>query len=189
MKILLLDNHDSFTYNLAELLYRIGGSTVAVRTPEELALPEVKKYDKVIFSPGPGLPEEHPFMFRILEEFDIVKPFLGVCLGMQAMVVHFGGSLIQMTGIVHGKDQKLLVLHPEFYLFRNIPDHTAVGLYHSWAVNLAGFPDCLEITAVSSEGIVMAVHHKKYDLCGMQFHPESIITERGSLMLSNWINH
>ena len=189
MKILLLDNHDSFTYNLAESFNKIGNPTVRVKKPEDLSVSEVKKYDKVIFSPGPGLPEEHPVMFTILQHYGKTKSILGVCLGMQAIAVHFGGTLFNLPEIVHGKDRELSILRPDFYLFRGIPDRTVVGLYHSWAVRLSGLPDCLEVTAVSGEGTLMALRHKKYDLCGVQFHPESIITKEGLRMLSNWIHH
>jgi anthranilate synthase component 2 len=108
---------------------------------------------------------------------------------MQAIAVFYGGNLFNMTDIVHGQNKKLQILLKEFYLFRGVPDLTEVGLYHSWAVNPGGLPDCLEVSAISENGLIMSLHHKNYDICGVQFHPESIITREGLLMLSNWINH
>lgn len=189
MQILLLDNHDSFTYNLAELLRNHGKVTFNILTPECVVFEEVEKYAGIIFSPGPGKPDEHPVMNDMLRIYTGKKPFLGVCLGMQTMALHFGAFVYNLGCVVHGQPRKLKLLNPGHYLFRGIPPELSVGLYHSWAVQSEGLPSCFEILALSSEGIIMALAHKEFDICGVQFHPESIMTPSGQQMLNNWIEH
>ena len=185
--VLLLDNHDSFTYNLAELLRQNGKVRFNIHTPENLFLKAVGHYDKIIFSPGPGLPEEQPVLFEILRFYGKRKPILGVCLGFQAIVIHFGGHLFNLESVVHGHPKKISILKTVHPLFSDIPATVEAGLYHSWAVEKENLPECLEITAVSEEGLVMAVAHKTYDICGVQFHPESIMTPYGQKMIDNWL--
>ncbi len=187
MKILLLDNYDSFTYNLAESLRKLGKNNFKIETPGEIRISAVEEYDKVIFSPGPGLPDEHPVMFEILEKYRTRKPILGVCLGMQAIAVFFGARLFNLPEIIHGRKSRLKILDRNFYLFRDIPELTGIGLYHSWAVDPLEFPEDLEITAYSDDDLIMSIRHKTLDICGVQFHPESIITNQGLQMLGNWI--
>ncbi|MCX6252404.1 MAG: aminodeoxychorismate/anthranilate synthase component II [Bacteroidetes bacterium] len=189
MRILLIDNHDSFTYNLADLLRRNSKVSFNIIKAESVGMEEPAKYDKILFSPGPGLPQEHQEMFTILKKYSGTKPILGICLGFQAIAIHFGGELYNLKSVVHGQPRQLIILNREHYLFRGIPDNTPVGLYHSWAVKEANLPDCLEILARSHDGTILAIRHKQFDICGVQFHPESIMTTEGKKIVNNWINH
>jgi len=187
MRILLLDNHDSFTYNLAALLGNNGKVTFNIETPEQLVIAHVSRYDGILFSPGPGHPDEHPVMTRLLARYGSSTPFLGICLGMQAMARYFGAGLVNLPEVVHGQPRKIRVVKPDHYLFRDVPQGSFVGLYHSWAVNPEGLPPCLEPLAFSSDGIIMALAHRELELCGVQFHPESIMTPQGQKIIDNWI--
>lgn len=194
MPVLLLDNHDSFTWNLVELLRATGKVNVNIITPENFRIGELYRYERIIFSPGPGLPDEHPVMFEILktvvtqcEEGGHVIPVLGVCLGMQAIAIHFGGSLYNLTRVVHGQPRKLKILRPDFRLFHDIPGQCEVGLYHSWAVDHETLPSCLEPAAITQDGTIMALVHKTLPVFGVQFHPESIMTPTGKKMIENWL--
>jgi anthranilate synthase/aminodeoxychorismate synthase-like glutamine amidotransferase len=195
MNLLLLDNHDSFTWNLVELLRTIGKVNVKICNPEILVMSDLVLYDRVIFSPGPGLPQEQPAMFEILKMMeDLHKrngrkiPVLGVCLGMQAIAIHFGGSLVNLGVVVHGQPRKLKIHSSDHFLFCNIPDECDVGLYHSWAVDQESLPECLEPLAVTHDGTLMALAHKSLPVCGVQFHPESYMTAFGKRMIENWLN-
>jgi anthranilate synthase component II len=185
--VLLLDNHDSFTHNLAELLRRNGKVRFIIRTPETLLPGEAQLADKIIFSPGPGLPEEQPLMADLLRQHGNTKAFLGVCLGFQAIVIHFGGRLFNLETVVHGQGKKIHIPQPPHPLFNGIPEITEAGLYHSWAAEKESLPECLTVTAFSEEGQVMAVAHKTADICGVQFHPESVMTPFGQKMMDNWL--
>ncbi len=194
MNILLLDNHDSFTWNLVELLRRTGKCTTIVRTPEEFNFSDLEDIDRIVFSPGPGLPAEHPLMAGILYALEEMAgqgrkpiPVLGVCLGMQAMAVHSGGTLLNLPEPSHGRPVKLNLLNPSHPLFRGIPDGSQAGLYHSWAVDPSALPSCFEPLAISSEGILMALAHRTLPFTGVQFHPESIMTPLGHRMVENWM--
>ncbi|MEI6888405.1 MAG: anthranilate synthase component II [Bacteroidales bacterium] len=187
MKILLLDNHDSFTFNLVELLRNNGKVSFNVIKSDELRLQDVENYDKILFSPGPGLPEEQPAMFEILRKYAGKKPILGICLGHQAIALFYGGDLFNLPKVVHGQPRRLNIIRPDHFLFKNIPRLSPVGLYHSWAVAEASLPSCFEIIARSEDGTIMGLSHKVFDVCGLQFHPESIITEYGQRMLGNWV--
>jgi anthranilate synthase/aminodeoxychorismate synthase-like glutamine amidotransferase len=188
-KILLLDNHDSFTYNLAELLRNHGKVSFNIVLPEDLVLEEVRSYDKVLLSPGPGVPGESPVMFHLLENFHRTKPILGICLGHQAIGLYFGASLENLEQVIHGQPRKLAFMDPRHYLFRGIDASTVAGLYHSWVIGKENFPEEMNIIASSEEGMIMGIAHKTYDICGLQFHPESIITPMGRKMIDNWIDH
>jgi anthranilate synthase component 2 len=187
MKILLLDNHDSFTFNLLELLHNNGKVSVNVIKSDELRLADAGLYDKIIFSPGPGLPGEQPAMFDVLREYGERKPVLGIYFGLQAIAMFYGGKLFNLPKVVHGQSRRLEIVGPEHYIFSGIPDGSKAGLYHSWAFALTSLPPCLEIIALSENGIIMGLAHKKYDICGLQFHPESIMTASGQKMMDNWI--
>jgi len=187
MNLLLLDNHDSFTWNLAGLLEKHDKINVNIHSAETLNIHNVSRFDKIIFSPGPGLPEEHPLMFEILEKYGRTKSILGICLGHQAIALHFGARLVNLQQVVHGQARQLRILNPDHILFKNIIPAGRVGLYHSWAVEGQTLPDCLEATAISEEGTLMALRHKSLDISGLQFHPESIITEHGQRMIDNWL--
>jgi anthranilate synthase component 2 len=193
--ILLLDNHDSFTWNLVELLRSLGKFNDNIVTSEVFRISDLEHYDRIIFSPGPGLPEEQPAMSAVLNNLERVHheqgirlPLLGVCLGMQAIAKHFGGLLYQQDKVVHGQPRKLNLIHPSHSLFRGIEQGTTVGLYHSWAVERKSLPDCLEILAESEDGTIMAISHRTLPICGVQFHPESIITVEGKKIMSNWLS-
>jgi len=187
MKILLLDNHDSFTFNLVELLRNNGKVSFNVVKSDELRISDAAAYDKILFSPGPGLPEEQPAMFGILREYAHIKPILGICLGLQALALFYGGELFNLHKVVHGQPRRLDIIRPQYYIFKGIPQGAAVGLYHSWAVAEASLPSCLEITARSEDGIIMGLAHNGFNVCGLQFHPESVITGLGQKMMDNWI--
>jgi len=187
MKILILDNHDSFTYNLAELLRSLDKVTFNILTPESLVLEDVGDYDKILFSPGPGLPHEQPVMFDVLKRFGLEKPVLGICLGFQAIALYFESRLFNLPEVVHGQSRKLHILKPDHYLFNQIPDRIPVGLYHSWAVDKKSLGSSLIPLAESDEGILMALSHCQFEICGVQFHPESIMTPLGRKMMQNWI--
>jgi anthranilate synthase component 2 len=188
-KILLLDNHDSFTYNLAGLLRNHGKVTFNIIQPEDLVFEEVMKFDKILFSPGPGIPDESPAMFRILEQFHRTKSILGICLGHQAIGVFFGAGIENLDRVIHGQERRLSILDPPHYLFHGVENKNLVGLYHSWVVGKEKFPEEMQILALSEDGLIMAIAHKTYDICGFQFHPESIITAWGQKMINNWIDH
>jgi anthranilate synthase component 2 len=188
-KILLIDNHDSFTYNLAGLLRNNRKISFNIVTAEMLPQVSVPGYDGIIFSPGPGLPEEHPVMFEILEHYSQTKSILGICLGLQAIAVHFGGELFNFDKVVHGQVKKIRIINPEPKLFKAFPAEFEAGLYHSWAVSKDNFPDCLDIIAISKDNVIMAITHKTFDVCGVQFHPESIMTPLGQNIVDNWIAH
>jgi anthranilate synthase component 2 len=185
VRLLLLDNRDSFTYNLAQLIEENFDGEYYVKTCDEISLSQAAYYDKIIFSPGPGVPSQIPLMRSILMTYGATKSILGVCLGHQAIAEAFGGTLYNMGQVWHGMKVPIRVTAPKERLFQNLPPEFEVGLYHSWAV--ASLPDCLQATAVSTQGAIMAVAHKIYDIRGVQFHPESIMTEYGAELLRNWL--
>lgn len=189
MKTLVFDNYDSFTYNLVQIIERILNDKVDVYRNDEISLEEIEKYDKIILSPGPGIPEEAGILLDLIKEYAATKSILGVCLGQQAIAEAFGGSLINLTGIFHGVATSAELVKNDTKLFRNLHSGIEVGRYHSWAVNPEGFPDELEITAVDKDGMIMALQHKKYDVHGVQFHPESILTPDGEIIIRNFLQN
>lgn len=184
-RLLLLDNRDSFTYNLAQLIEENFNGVWQVKTCDEISIAEVAAYDKIIFSPGPGVPSEIPLMRDILIAYGATKSILGVCLGHQAIAEALGGTLYNMGQVWHGMKVPIRVTDPNDRLFQNLPQEFPVGLYHSWAV--ATLPDCLQATAISANGTIMALSHRQYDIKGVQFHPESVMTEYGAELLRNWL--
>ncbi len=186
-RILLIDNYDSFTYNLVESFRRLDGCTLEVVTHDRVELPAVADYDRIVFSPGPGLPDEYPAMFRILEEYHREKPILGICLGHQAIARYFGARLGNLPGVLHGRSVEIEIRPPVDRLFQGIPRQTTVGLYHSWEVRDYELPGSLRVTATGPGGIIMGLAHTAYDIRGVQFHPESFITREGGRMLGNWV--
>lgn len=194
MQLLLIDNHDSFTWNLVELLRGVCKCNVNILKTEDVRISEIIRYDRVIFSPGPGIPAEQPVMFRVLDEVERVFtsgeksiPVFGVCLGMQAIAQHYGGKLFNLAEVVHGQPRKLNIFKSGHFLFNGIQTGTEVGLYHSWAVERNSIPPVLDLLAVADDGTVMALAHKTLPVCGVQFHPESIMTTAGSQMVKNWL--
>ncbi len=187
-RLVIIDNNDSFTYNLVQTVARYNCRAV-VRSHYSFALAEAKDFDKIIFSPGPGTPDEYPIMAQILEQYEQSKSILGVCLGHQAIAMHYGASITNLAGVYHGQRRRIDILDTAEPLFAGLPSSTAVGLYHSWAVVPGKFPNDLRITSVSEDGIIMSLAHTRYDIRGVQFHPESIITDLGQQMLANWLKH
>ena len=191
IKILVFDNYDSFTYNLVHLVLKIGGVSVDVFRNDMLPLEKVKEYDKVILSPGPGIPSEAGQLLPLIQEYASTKPILGVCLGHQAIGEAFGGTLSNLSQVYHGVAMPVIVddKHKNIKgsLFSNLPQSFNVGLYHSWIVSEHNFPETLEVTARDQNGLVMALQHKTYDVQGVQFHPESVLTPDGETIMRNWL--
>lgn len=213
MKILVFDNYDSFTYNLVHLVEKILHQKVEVFRNDQIALEKVKEYDKIILSPGPGIPSEAGLLLPLIKEYASSKSMLGVCLGHQAIGEAFGGSLVNLSTVYHGiatpvrvvkreeEDSEEFVMMNESFgandtdtavavkadLFKGLPDEVMVGRYHSWIVAEEDFPAELEITARDDNGYIMALQHKIYDVQGVQFHPESVLTPQGEIILRNWL--
>lgn len=188
MNVLMIDNYDSFTYNVVHLLESLAGVEVTVRRNDEITLAEVEHFSKIVLSPGPGLPSEAGMMPEIVRHCGPHKSILGVCLGHQCIGEVFGATLHNLATPVHGKATPISVLDRSEPIFRNLPERFTVGRYHSWVVQRATLPADLVVTAVDDAGEVMALRHRYYDLCGVQFHPESILTEHGKAMLENWLH-
>jgi anthranilate synthase component 2 len=186
MKIVIIDNYDSFTYNLYHLLREVGADTSVVRN-DKFALPDLEIYDKIVLSPGPGIPSEAGLLLDTIDRYAGKKPILGVCLGHQALGQYFGAELTNLTDVFHGVQTDVEQTGEE-YLFNGLPKRFPVGRYHSWVVDAKTIPDTLEVTATSDEGFVMALRHKTYDIHGIQFHPESVLTPNGKEIIKNFIN-
>ena len=193
MKILVFDNYDSFTYNLVHLVQKITGAKVDVYRNDQIALEKVNEYDKIILSPGPGVPSEAGLLLPLIKEYAASKSILGVCLGHQAIGEAFGGQLVNLSTVYHGVAtpvklvKKVSENRSKKDLFATLPEEFSVGRYHSWIINEEGFPEELEITARDSNGYIMALQHKEYDVQGVQFHPESVLTPDGEVILRNWL--
>ena len=188
MKILVFDNYDSFTYNLVHLVEKITHEKVDVFRNDQIALEKVKEYDKIILSPGPGIPEEAGLLLPLIKEFAATKSILGVCLGHQAIGEAFGGKLTNLSTVYHGVAMPIQIdRKKKSDLFKDLPDSIEVGRYHSWIIDEKNFPDELEITARDENNYIMALQHKKFDVQGVQFHPESILTPDGEVIMRNWL--
>jgi len=186
-RIILIDNHDSFTYNLVESFRTLDACSLEVVTNDRVDLEKLADFDKIVLSPGPGLPEEFPVLFQVLERYHRSHAILGVCLGHQAIARFCGAQLNNLAAVFHGRAVQIELLEPYDYLFRDVASPTTVGLYHSWEVRDYTLPPALHVTARSKAGIVMGLAHDSYDLRGVQFHPESFITTHGKRMLENWV--
>lgn len=186
-KILVFDNYDSFTYNLVQIIEQIVGEKVDVYRNDQIALEDIEKYDKIILSPGPGIPEEAGILLDVIKKYAPTKSIFGVCLGQQAIAEAFGGSLINLSEIYHGVATEATQTK-EHKIFNQLPETLEVGRYHSWAVNPNDFPDELEITSVDKSGMIMSLKHKTYDVHAVQYHPESILTPDGKKILENFLN-
>ncbi len=186
MKILVFDNYDSFTYNLVHAVKKLGYTDVEVHRNDQITLNEIARFDKIILSPGPGVPSESGILLEVIRTYAPTKPILGVCLGEQAIAEAFGGTLINLSEVHHGVSSMVDVLEDDV-LFNGLDKKIEVGRYHSWAAEKTTLPDCLKITAVDEEGMIMALAHKTYDVRGVQFHPESVLTPKGEQMLKNWL--
>lgn len=187
MKVLLVDNYDSFTFNLAQLLQSTELCEVKVVKNDNNCI-DCTEFDKILFSPGPGIPrQEEGLMKYILQNYQENKSILGICLGHQAIAEYFGAELINLDNVFHGIKEKIKITDNADYIFSGIPGVFEAGLYHSWCISEENFPDCLKISAVSEKGIVMAFSHTSHDIKGFQFHPESIMTEAGQKIITNWL--
>jgi len=187
-RILILDNYDSFTFNLVHYVEEFCMHQVDVFRNDQILVEDVASYDGIILSPGPGIPCEAGNLLPIIKEYSQTKRILGVCLGQQAIAEVFGGSLLNLSTVYHGIATKMEVLEPVHYLFGNIPKQFEAGRYHSWVVNPETLPECLRITATDESGQIMALCHNVLDVCGVQFHPESILTPNGKQMIFNWLS-
>lgn len=220
MKIVIIDNYDSFTYNLAHLVKELGAKVEVLRN-DQFKLEELNIYDKIILSPGPGIPEEAGLLLDVIRTYAGRKSILGVCLGEQAIGQAFGGKLTNLSHVFHGVQTPVQLAQAKFYqrehsncqdnliqeeslkgeiksqagnipapdyIFNGLPSEILVGRYHSWVVASDGFPECLTVTAVSPEGHIMALKHRTYDIHGIQFHPESVLTPNGKAILKNWLS-
>ena len=187
MNITIIDNYDSFTYNLAHLVKALGAEVRVLRN-DQFSMEQLHDADKLILSPGPGIPNEAGLLPDVIKTYAGKKPMLGVCLGHQAIGEAFGGQLVNLSDVFHGVQTPVSIDQSD-YLFEGLPRQIDVGRYHSWVVDTAGFPDQLEIIARSEEGQIMALRHKEYDIRGIQFHPESVLTPQGHIIINNWIKH
>ena len=187
MKILLLDNYDSFTYNLAHYLRDLTGHEIPVIQNDQIGLDEIEAYDAILLSPGPGLPDDAGIMKNLIRRYAPIKKILGVCLGMQAIAEVFGAHLVNLPEVYHGIALNTRILDTHEHLFTGIPKTFSSGRYHSWIVSHDHFPEKLVITAVDDQNRIMALRHEKFDVRGVQFHPESILTSEGMKILSNWL--
>ena len=184
-KIVIIDNYDSFTYNLSHLLKELGADVTVFRN-DQFQLPQLESFDKIVLSPGPGIPSEAGLLLDVIRTYAGKKPILGVCLGHQAIGEVFGGKLTNLSDVYHGVATEGTQLGNDI-IFQGLPQRITMGRYHSWVVSKEDFPACLEITAVSDEGQVMAMRHRDYDIHGIQFHPESVLTPDGRQMIANWL--
>ena len=187
-KVLVFDNYDSFTYNLVHLVEKILHTKVDVLLNDKLELEDVKKYDKIILSPGPGVPNEAGLLLPLVNEYAASKSILGVCLGHQAIGQAFGATLVNLNTVYHGIATPLTVTSSDTKLYNGIAQKEMVGRYHSWIVSKENFPEVLEITAVDENNYIMGLQHRKFDVQGVQFHPESVLTPCGETIIRNWLS-
>lgn len=187
MKILLIDNYDSFTFNIVHALQKNKNIVVDVFRNNEITLAKANDYSKIVISPGPGLPADSGISCSIIKKYAATKSILGICLGHQAIASVFGASLFNMPHVIHGKATDTFITDTTDPLFKNIPNQIKTARYHSWMVTSIGLPDCFKIIAVDEQDRIMALSHIEYNLKGIQFHPESILTPHGQAIIDNWI--
>lgn len=187
MKIVIIDNYDSFTYNLSHLLKELGAEVDVVRN-DKFELKDLEQYDKIVLSPGPGIPSEAGLLLDVIRTYAGRKPILGVCLGHQTIGEVFGASLENLKEVYHGVQTEGTQLGND-YIFEGLPERVMMGRYHSWVVAKDSVPECLEVTAMSDDGEIMAMRHRQYDIHGIQFHPESVLTPEGKTIVGNFLKH
>lgn len=187
MKLLVLDNYDSFTYNLVHLIEKVSNISFEVIRNDKISLEDVKAFDKILLSPGPGLPKDAGIMPELIKHYGSSKSILGVCLGLQAIGEAYGASLKNLDTVFHGLATPISIVSEDL-LFKNCPKTFTVGRYHSWVINNQTLTNDLQTTSVDSDGNIMAVKHKSYDVRGVQFHPESILSQYGETMMENWLS-
>lgn len=185
-KILIIDNFDSFTYNLRQIVEEFHYDYTIIKN-DEVTFDKINKYSKILISPGPGIPEQAGQVKKIIKQFAPSKSILGICLGHQAIAEVFGGRLYNFSEVCHGIATNVKVTDSDDYLFNGLPQSFDAGLYHSWAVSKNNFPDCLKITSISKDDVIMSLSHIEYDVKGVQFHPESIMTKYGRQLIRNWL--
>ena len=192
MRVAMIDNYDSFTYNLVHLVKELGAEITVFRN-DQFELSDLEEFDKIMLSPGPGIPSEAGLLLDVIREYAGLKPILGICLGEQAIGEVFGGKLVNLSQVFHGVQTPAHLVRSRDnstdYLFKGIPQDLLVGRYHSWVVDFDTLPRCLEATCLSDEGQIMALRHREYDIRGIQFHPESVLTPNGKKMIFNWLIH
>jgi anthranilate synthase component II len=187
MKILVLDNYDSFTYNLVHLIKELGyGDQMDIYRNDKISIDDIQQYDKILLSPGPGVPSEAGIMQEVIKKYAPTKSILGVCLGHQGIAEAFGGKLKNMSEVLHGIATRIKVTQKD-QIFEGVPSEIVVARYHSWTVIAESLPEELEVTAFDDKDCVMAMRHKQFDVHGVQFHPESFLTEYGKEMITNWL--
>jgi anthranilate synthase component 2 len=184
--VLVIDNYDSFTYNLVHLINELGFEAEVWRN-DKFDLADVNKYDKILLSPGPGIPEEAGLLLEVIKAYAPSKSILGICLGQQAIAEAFGGSLLNLGRPMHGIATPITVLDKEELTFKDCPAIIEVGRYHSWVVNTVDLPECLIVTSTDKDGQIMSLRHQTLDVRGVQFHPESVLTPSGKQMMKNWL--
>ncbi|HKI89372.1 MAG TPA: aminodeoxychorismate/anthranilate synthase component II [Draconibacterium sp.] len=186
--IVVIDNYDSFTYNLVHAIKKISGQPVDVFRNDEIKLEDLEKYDKIVLSPGPGLPVESGLLLDIIKMYAPKKSMLGVCLGHQAIGEAFGGKLHNMKRVLHGIATPIELTENKSVLFEGLPNHFDAGRYHSWIVQKEELPECFEVTSYDNDGFIMSMKHKEFNVEGVQFHPESVLTPLGEKIIENWLN-
>lgn len=186
MKVAVIDNYDSFTYNLVHYLEDLGAKVTVLRN-DEFDLQELESFQKILLSPGPGIPDEAGLLKQVIQQYKASKSILGICLGQQAIGEVFGGSLINLEKVYHGVASKVKVEVADEILFKDIPTEFEVGRYHSWVISNDDFPEDLEITSKDENGQIMSLRHRNFDIKGVQFHPESVLTPHGKTILKNWL--
>ena len=189
MSILIIDNNDSFTYNLVQLIEQCGCRNYKVFKNTEVDIDEIDRFSKIMLSPGPGLPADTKNLMKIIDKYHSTKSILGVCLGHQAIAEYLGASLINLTKPFHGVKSDIIISGSDDYIYIEMPGRFNAGRYHSWIVSEKDFPECLKITAMSSDGQIMSISHRELDLKGIQFHPESVMTEYGMQIIKNWLEN
>ena len=187
IKTVIIDNYDSFTYNLSHLLKELGASVTVVRN-DKFRIEDLEQFDRIVLSPGPGIPSEAGLMPQVIKTYAGRKPILGICLGHQAIGEAFGARLLNIGNVVHGVATPAHITVQD-YLFKGLPKDIEVGRYHSWVVDDKDLPQCLEVTSRSDDGYIMSLRHREYDVRGIQFHPESVLTPQGKTIINNWLNN
>ena len=188
MKILIIDNYDSFTYNLVHMVEKITGNFPAVFRNDEISIEAVGNYDVIMLSPGPGIPNEAGILKDVIKRYAGIKPIFGVCLGLQAITEVFGGTIINLEDVFHGVATEMRITDKDAVIFKDVPETFLAARYHSWAATDEGFPEEIQVTARDEDGLIQAIQHKIFPISAVQFHPESILTDVGEQLLRNFIN-
>ena len=188
MKILILDNYDSFTYNLVHMVEKITGNFPSVFRNDEISIADVGNYDMIMLSPGPGIPDEAGILKDVIKTYAGIKPIFGVCLGLQAITEVFGGTIINLDEVFHGVATEMKVTDSNATIFKDVPETFLAARYHSWAATDEGFPEEIQVTARDEDGLIQAIEHKFFPISAVQFHPESILTDVGEQLVTNFIN-